>query len=109
MIHDARAAFFEFLGICELEDSPHGYILADLQVMYLDEAFFGDELRFDIVISEISNRSCQILYQTSKHVKKLNKTVVIAKAKTGVVFYDYDLRQAIPVPNALTRLKIVTI
>jgi len=60
MIHNARAAFFESLGASELEETPQGYILADLEIMYLDEAFFGDELNFDIAITGISNRSCQI-------------------------------------------------
>ena len=106
MIHEARAAFFESLGISELVDSSEGYILADLQVMYLDEAFFGDELKFEIALSEVSNRSCQICYRISKGSKQLDKAVVIAKAKTGVVFYDYDLRQAISAPPELSRLKM---
>lgn len=101
MIHEARAAFFESIGICELEDSAQGYILADLQVMYIDEAFFGDELVFDIAVTEVSNRSCQMLYRVSKATDDKDKPKIITLAKTGVVFYDYEQRKAISVPQSI--------
>jgi len=106
MIHDARANFFEELGISELEDTPHGYILADLEVQYLDEAFFKDELLFEVSVSESSTRSCQIIYQVSKFTKEGNSKKIITKAKTGVVFFDYEKRQAIPLPTSLAKLNI---
>jgi len=105
MIHEARAAFFESLGVSELMDSPQGYIIADLQILYLDEAFYGEELKFEIALPDISSRSCQIVYQVSKRSAETKDVLMIAKAKTGVVFYDYEARKAIPLPTALAALK----
>ena len=112
MLHEARAAFFESIGMPELDDSPEGYILADLQIQYLDEAFLGESLTFEIAVSETSNRSCQLLYQVSKyssepnHSNKHNHTVITARAKTGIVFYDYDLKQARTLPTELAELTL---
>ncbi|GAA3921206.1 acyl-CoA thioesterase [Litoribacillus peritrichatus] len=104
MIHDARAAFLESIGESELVDKPDGYVLADMQIIYLDEAFYKDELRFDIAVDEVSNRSCQIYYQISKQSSSGQGPQVITRAKTSVVFYNYQLKSAIPVPESIRTL-----
>lgn len=103
MIHNVRASFFESLGISELEDSSEGYILADLAIMYLDEGFFGDELIFELSLTSVSERSCQMTYQVRKLAGPMNLPKLVARAKTGVVFYDYESRKAIALPEPLKR------
>jgi len=104
MLHEARAAFFESIGMPELDDSPDGYILADLQIQYLDEAFLGEELTFEIAVTDTSKRSCQLLYRVTKHSKDQETTATTAQAKTGIVFYDYHLKQARALPPQIIEL-----
>lgn len=108
MLHEARAGFFETIGESEMADSPKGYILADLEIQYLGEAFFGDKLNFEISVDEISSRSCNFYYQVSRASDMQDaEPTLIARAKTAVVFFDYELEKAIAVPESLLELKSV--
>ncbi|MFA0810811.1 acyl-CoA thioesterase [Microbulbifer epialgicus] len=105
MLHEIRERFFDYIGKSEMDECPQGYILADLEVQYLGEAFFGDELRFDLAVDELSERSCNIYYRVSRVSDGAVTTpALIARAKTGVVFFDYESRKAIPVPRVVFRL-----
>lgn len=94
MIHEARIQFFRSLGYDELNVDGVGTVIADLAVSYRGEAFYGDELEFEIVVQDISRKSCQFLYRISN----VNNHQLIALAKTGIVFFDYALRKSAAIP-----------
>lgn len=126
MIHEARIQFFRALGYEELDIDGVGTLVADLAISYQNEAFYGDHLRFDISVQDISRKSCQFIYrvvrvsgssavQGIEGVKATEKPKgeaesgdvssnhvksdeLIALAKTGVVFFDYALRKSVAVP-----------
>ncbi len=94
MIHEARIQFFRSLGYDELDIDGIGTVIADLAVSYRGEAFYGDELEFEIVVQDISRKSCQFLYR----ITNVNNHQLIALAKTGIVFFDYALRKSAAIP-----------
>ncbi|MDD7804556.1 MAG: acyl-CoA thioesterase [Endozoicomonas sp. (ex Botrylloides leachii)] len=104
LLHNARAAFLASIGISEVEQGSEGYILADLQIVYINEAFYEDRLIFDIAVSEISGRSCQMHYQVRKCSEKSGVSTMIARAKTSVVFFNYETKKAIAAPTNLMNL-----
>ncbi|MFD2229317.1 acyl-CoA thioesterase [Alkalimarinus sediminis] len=127
MIHEARIQFFRSLGYEELDIDGVGTLVADLAISYQNEAFYGDRLRFDISVQDISRKSCQFIYRVVKFSDsstlngdsvntKTEKTKgeavsgdmcgnhvkrdeLIALAKTGVVFFDYAQRKSVAVPT----------
>lgn len=81
MIHEARIQFFRSLGYEELDIDGVGTLVADLAISYKNEAFYGDDLRFDISVVGMSRKSCQFIYRvvrplvssTSQGIEALNK------------------------------------
>ena len=126
MIHEARIQFFRALGYEELDIDGVGTLVADLAISYQNEAFYGDRLKFDISVQDISRKSCQFIYRIVRpsgtsdlqkvdgvketelvkgevgsgdiHGNHVKSDELIALAKTGVVFFDYTLRKSVAVP-----------
>jgi len=98
MIHEARMLFFRSLGYSELDIDGVGTLIADLAITYQNEAFYGDLLEFDISVQDISSKSCQFYYRVSRVAEEGKNRNIIALAKTGVVFFDFDLRKSSIIP-----------
>lgn len=84
LVTEARSRYLEWLGIPEVA-SP-GVIVSDLAVTYKAESRLRDRLRIDVGVAERSRVGGDIAYR----VVRPADDVVIAVAKTGMVFFDYD-------------------
>ena len=99
MIHEARILFFKSIGYSEIDIEGVGTVIADLAVSYRNETFYGDLLRFDIAVQDISRKSCQFYYRIVRLGQKgEEKGDLIALAKTSVVFFDYAERRSAAIP-----------
>lgn len=93
MLHEARVQWLSKIGYTELNIESTGLIMSDLAVEYKNEAFYGDELNIAIAIGEIGGVSFELYYHISnQHHKE------IAKAKTGMVCYDYTAKKVAAIP-----------
>ena len=94
MIHEARVQFLNHYGYSELNIEGAGIIMADAVVVYKTEGFHGDTLVAEVAVGDFQNASCDFLYRlTNKETEK-----EIARAKTGIVFYDYVSKKTMSVP-----------
>ena len=102
ILHETRVAWLKALGYSELNIEGVGIIMSDLAVSYINECFYGDILTIGIATGEISRAGFEIYYlaETIREEKKL----VIAKAKTGIVCYDYTLRKVTGVPEKFKKI-----
>ena len=94
IIHEARALWLKSFGYTEVSVEGVGMIMADLSVEFKNESFYGDELIITIYIGEISSVSFDLYYSISNQENKL-----IAKAKTGMVCYNYDQKKVVAIPD----------
>lgn len=94
LLGEARSRFLESLGLADLGDP--GTIVADLVVNYRAEARLRDVLRFDVGITDPNRYGGDIAYRV---VREQDDTL-IALAKTGVVFYDYQQKRITDAPTA---------
>lgn len=112
MLHEARANYLTYIGVPEIDNNEIGYVLAELNIQYINEAFFGDELRFELSISDITQRSCHIYYRICKtgttSGRSYSTPSIVALAKTGVVFFDYAHRKPSTLPDAILELTTET-
>lgn len=98
LVTEARSRYFEWLTIPEVA-SP-GVIVTDLAVTYRAEARLRDRLRIDVGVAERTRVGGDIAYRV---VRPVDDTV-IAVAKTGIVFFDYDTGRVAPAMEAFPKV-----
>ena len=96
LLHDARMQWLRSLNFTELDIDGTGLIMSDLAVEYKSEAFYGDVLSVSIFVNDVSAVSFDLYYSV------LNQNnLLIAKAKTGMVCYNYEKKKVISLPESL--------
>lgn len=96
IIHEARVQWLSQLGYTELNIEGTGLIMSDLEVEYKNESFYGDQLKVTICVGELTAVSFELFYSIVNQENKL-----IAKAKTGMVCFDYVNKKVVIVPEKL--------
>jgi acyl-CoA thioesterase FadM len=99
ILHEARVQWLVSNKYSELDIEGVGLIMSDLAVEFINESFYGDELLVTIAATEITKVSFE-LYYTVKATRNESETL-IAKAKTGMVCYDYANKKVTSVPGKL--------
>lgn len=102
ILHEARIQWLRENNYSELDAGGVSLIMGDLAVEYINESFYGDMLLVSIAAAGISKVSFDLFYavETSRN----EKIIIIAKAKTGMVCYDYTNKKVIAVTENLKRL-----
>jgi acyl-CoA thioesterase FadM len=100
LLHEARALFFKEYGWHELNIEGKGIIMADIGIMYLAEAFHGDMLRYEITARDFSTKGCDLVYRVSR----VDDDREVVRAKTGIVFFDYEAREPVAIPEVFLRI-----
>jgi YbgC/YbaW family acyl-CoA thioester hydrolase len=103
LMHEARAQFFAAKGMSELDIEGAGIIMADLAINYRAEAHFGQLLTIEITLDEFSKKGCDMFYR----VLCKESGVVVAIAKTGLVFFDYSAKKPVTVPASFLKIASV--
>ena len=104
IIHESRMQWLRQYNYSELNIEGTGLIMSDLAVEYIGESFYGDVLTINIAVAEITKVSFE-LYYIMETIRD-TKTILIAKAKTGMVCYDYAAKKVAAVPEKLKGLLI---
>lgn len=94
-LQEARVRMLKEHGWSEMDIDGVGLIMSDAAVVYKSEAFHGDVLSIEAAVSEISKAGCDFVYRVTN--KATGKEV--ARAKTGIVFFDYTIRKIAGVPE----------
>ena len=96
IIHEARVQWLNKMGYSEMNIEGASIIMSDLAVCYLSESFYGDQLEISIAIGDFTTAGFEIYYLIE--TIRQEKTIAIAKAKTGIVFYDYKDKKITAIP-----------
>ncbi len=100
MLHEARAQFFLNFELQESNVEGLGIILSDLAISYQAESFYPDTLQIEMTLADPSRCGCDMLYRITKN----NGEIVVATAKTGLVFFDYKIKKVASMPTSFKRL-----
>ena len=104
LIHEARMQFLQQAGYSELQFEGAGLIMSDVAIEFKNEVFYGDTIEASVVAGEFSKVSFDVFYRFE--VKKDQQLKLIALAKTGMVCYDYKLKEVTAIPEvAVSRLR----
>ncbi len=98
LAHEARVQFLKSHAYTEKNVEGLGLIMADAAIVYKSEAFHGDQIKVAMAFDDISDIGFDIYYKFTN--TKDGKEV--AHVKTGMVFYNYDLRKVESTPEAFS-------
>ena len=93
--HEARLRFLKQHNFTELNVGGAGIIMVDAAVQYKAEGFYGDIILVEIAVTDITGVSCDLVYRCTNK----NTGTVIAIVKTGIVFYDYNRKKVVSMPE----------
>jgi acyl-CoA thioesterase FadM len=105
IIHEARVQWLNKMEYDEMNIEGSSIIMSDLAVCYLSESFYGDKLEISMAVGDFTTAGFELYYliETIRETKK----ITIAKAKTGLVFYDYEAKKIAAIPaNFKSRLSL---
>jgi YbgC/YbaW family acyl-CoA thioester hydrolase len=95
LIHEARVRFLNAHGFTELDIAGFGLVMTDLVVLYKAEAFYGEILTIEVNIQDFTKYGCDFVYR----ITNKETGAEVARAKTGVLIYDYEKRKVVGVPK----------
>ena len=102
IIHEARVQWLAAENYTELNIEGASLIMADLAVEYKGESFYGDTLKVEIAVGEISRAGFELYYQINTN--RNGNDLLILKAKTGMVCYNYDEKKVRELPQKFSAL-----
>jgi acyl-CoA thioesterase FadM len=95
LLQEARLRFLDHLGLEEMAMFGLGIVITDVVIVYESEAFRGERLRIGVGVTDFNRYGCDFVFR----VTEAGSGRAVARAKTGMVFFDYDARQVRPVPE----------
>lgn len=99
MISEARARFLFQMGVPELSEDKTGIIVTDLATMYRSEAHARDQLLFEVGLMDFNKYGCDIVFRITRPADGR----LIALAKSGFVFFNYNLSKVVPMPSQVLK------
>jgi len=96
LVHEARLQFLQSRGFSELDIDGCGLILTDAVILYKSQGFHGDLLTILAAVDDFNKYGCDFFFK----VIQKNSGKEVARAKTGIVFFDYNRQKMAPVPAA---------
>lgn len=97
-IQEARVQFLQSFGYSEINVEGVGIIMIDAAIEYKAELFYGDEFEVSVAVDNVSRVGFDLFYLIEK--KNNDKVIVVTKAKTGILCFDYAAHKVVPVPVA---------
>ena len=97
ILHQARIGYLDALGL-EERGPETGLIMADAALVYKGEGFLRDIFDIAIGAADISPFGFDLYYRIT--TIRDGKTILIAEAKSGMIFFDYTNRKVARLPEA---------
>jgi len=99
IIHEARLQWLQQYNFTEIDIAGTSLIMSDLAFEFKNESFYGEEIFITLSAGEITRVSFDLFYQLI--TTRNNETILLARAKTGMVCYDYQNKKVTTVPEVL--------
>ena len=94
---EARARFLRGYGWSELGvEGDVGIIVVDAAIVYRAEGRYGMTLLVELAFADVRSRGCDVVYRMTDAMTGDE----IARAKTGILFFDYRSRKVANMPTA---------
>jgi len=99
IVQEARVRFLGAFGYTELDIEGAGLMMTDAVVVYAGEGFYGDILDVQVGVVEIGHAGCDFVFLLTNRATGKE----IARAKTGMVFYNREAKKVTAVPEGFRK------
>jgi acyl-CoA thioester hydrolase len=98
ILHEARVQFLTHFGFTEHNIGGKGIIMSDAVLVYKAEIFYGTTLTIEIGVADLHPHGADLTYRVMDGEKE------VARAKTGIVFFNYEKRKIAQLPEEFRTL-----
>ena len=98
ILHEARVQFLSHFGFSERDIGGKGIIMSDAVLVYKSEVFYGTTLTIEMGVTDLQPHGADLTYKVMDGDKE------VARAKTGIVFFDYEKRKIAQMPEQFRTL-----
>lgn len=91
---EARTRFWKFLGYAE-GNNDAAVITVDAGVIYKKQGFYGQTLKVEVSLAGFHAKGGDMIFRMSN----LETGEEMFRAKTGILFFNYQQQKVIPVPE----------
>lgn len=95
LVHEARLQCLKAHGFSEMDIGGRGLMLTDAVIVYKSQSFHGDILTISVAVIDFNKYGCDFFFK----VDRQDNGREVARAKTGIVFFDYSKQKIAPVPE----------
>src|SRR5512136_755933 len=99
LAQEARVRWLASHGFSELDVAGVGIVVADAAVVYRAEGRYGMVLRAEVAPVEVRSRGFDLVYRLTDTASGKE----IARARTGIIFFDYAARKVAHTPEPFRR------
>ena len=99
ILSEARAQFLASRG-CEDQEiikDGVGFIIADLGIIYKNQARYGQTLKVEIAAVEVTRKSFDLIYK----ITDSQTGIEIARAKTALLAFNFNKQETIPITEEI--------
>jgi 4-hydroxybenzoyl-CoA thioesterase len=96
VVSEARLRLFQSLGYSELNVEGCGILVADAALQYRSQAFHGEVMVIEMGAADFHETGCDLVWR----MRDKTSAREVARGKTGIVFFDYQARNKVAVPEA---------
>ena len=97
LLHEARHEFLKHYGYGEISFEGVGLIMADAAIEYKKELTQGDEIKISVAADGFDKYGFDLFYKME--VITATENILAAKAKTGMLCFDYTIKKIALVPG----------
>lgn len=103
LLHEARHKYLKQAGCSEIFFEGFGLIMTDAVIEYKKELVDGDEIKISVAADGFDKFGFDIFYKME--IVTTTTNILSAKAKTGMLCFDYTSKKLIPLPE-VAKLKL---
>jgi len=101
--HEARVQWLQSINYSETDIESLGLIQSDAEIAYKAQAYLGDELEVEVLFGTWLSRGFDLQYA----IRRLSDGAEIARVKTALIFFNYELQKMATIPEAFkTKLPV---
>ncbi len=99
LVHEARQQFLNHFGYSEMQIEKTSLIMTDVAIEFKKELNYADAIKISVAANGFDKYGFDIFYKLE--IINEGNSILAAKAKTGMLCYDYQNKKLIAIPAKL--------